>query len=121
VNVRCSSDRSAGIGMSALLTTLGGVPRFNVPSKNWIEELAPLLVSGNLQVTEMRPKLKGEGTKSQKGKEGPLVVPRKAPVVEKAEAVAASTFPLLDEDQQANALIVASQAGAAFCEVCSKA
>lgn len=118
---RLSCERNAGTGMSSLLTILGGRPRFNVPANIWIPELVPLLVSGKLLVTEVQPKGPGgEGTKSKKGAEGPLIVPRKAPVAEKTDAPESSTFPPLNEDAQAGALIAASQAGAPFCEVCSK-
>jgi hypothetical protein len=116
-----SSDRNADAGMSSLLTALGGQLRLNVPANAWIPELAPLLVSGKLAVTEIQAKKPGgEATKSKKGADAPLTVPRKAPVVEREEAPDASTFPSLNEDDQANALIAATQSGAALCEVCSK-
>ena len=119
-----ASNSSASSGMSSLLSELEGKKRVNVSPNDWIPELAPYLVSGKLLVTEaQKRKPGGEGTKSEKKKKEEVArpVPRRGPTQERAEAPEQSTFSNVSEDTQANALIVAAQSGAAFCEVCSKA
>lgn len=97
-----------------------GRPLWSNPSpSNWTGELAPLLHSGDVVVIEMKPKPRDVATKSKKV-EVALPVPRKGPVAEKPAPVEQATFPPLNEDAQAQALAIAAQAGAPFCEVCSR-
>lgn len=116
---RFAGDRAASREVAKLLRKQGAPLVFNPPREKWVPDLAALLVSGEVIVTEMSPVLRDVATKTAKV-EGPLPVPRKAPVAEKPEVVEAATFPPLNDDVQARALAVAAQAGAPFCEVCSR-
>ena len=119
---RLALDRSANDGMNSLLSTLGGERRFNEPPSDWIKELAPYLISGQLMVTELQVKpTGGEGTKSKKNDEGPLVTLRRGPAPERAEAPDQATFSNLNEGNQVASLIAAAVSGEPFCEVCNKA
>ena len=117
---RFAGDRAAGAEVGKLLGGVGGPLWFNAPAAKWAPELAALLVSGEVVVIEMAPRQKDVSTKSKKV-EVALPVPRKAPVAEKPVLVEQATFPPLNDDDQAQALAVAAQAGAPFCEVCNRA
>jgi hypothetical protein len=117
---RFIGDRSASGEVAKLLRKEGEPLVLNPHPSKWVPHLAGLLVSGDVVVIEMMPQLRDVATKSTKA-EGPLRVPRKAPVVSQPEEVEQDTFPLvLNEDEQTQALTLAALAGAPFCEVCSR-